>query len=219
MPQRSLSASQILTVALAIVDELGLEKLTIRRLAQKLEVTPMAIYSYFKTKSAIVDNLLNHVLGEYQVTEHKAKRWQDWVAKVFERMRQALLAHPGVLPLLGTKSGMGKHAFEVTEEILAVLCKAGIPPAEAVRGFYSLISYTVGLVSIENGARSQECKSEQEDSEKWLKEARARFETLPKTKFPHLVALAPHLAKFTTDIQFQYGVYLIIQGLDKKASK
>ena len=111
-----LSRERILEDALRIVDTEGLGGLTIRRLAQELDVTPMAVYRHFKNKGDILDGLIELVIAEGKATEHDTPGWQAWIEVTFMRMRASLLHHPGVLPLLGSSASYGLQSLRITEQ-------------------------------------------------------------------------------------------------------
>ena len=112
--------------ALAIADRDGLGGLTIRKLAERLGVSPMATYRYFRNKAEIVEGLVDVVVGEYDVTNHEEADWAKWVRKTFCLMRRALREHPGIITLLGTAASSGPNAMAVMEEVLTVRERAGI---------------------------------------------------------------------------------------------
>jgi AcrR family transcriptional regulator len=197
------------------VDSEGLPGLTIRRLAQELDVTPMAVYRHFKNKSDILDGLIELVIAEGAATEHETEGWQAWVEETFLRMRASLLQHPGVLPLLGSSASYGLQSLRITERLLGKLRSGGLDPDAVARGLHLLVSYTLGAVAIEIAAREQQQQQSADvgTQQEWQRKVRERFEAADIAEFPNLVALAPKLSRFVEEAEFALGVRQIIQSL------
>ena len=214
MPTRGrLSRELILDDALRIVDAEGLDGLTIRRLAQGLDVTPMAVYRHFQNKGEILDGLIERVILEGEATAHDTEGWTEWTEETFLRIRASLLQHPGVLPLMGTSASYGIHSLRITERLLAVLRSGGLGDDEVARGLHVLISYTLGAVAIEVAAREHRHSPDAEDKREWQRQLRARFESANIAEFPTLVSLAPKLSRFVEEGEFRRGLRRIIDTL------
>jgi AcrR family transcriptional regulator len=92
---------QILAAALRIVHANGLEQLTMRRLGAELGVGPMTIYGHVPDKTALFDGLVELVLAEVTLPGRTGE-WTDDFRAVAHAARATLLAHPHLIPLLGT---------------------------------------------------------------------------------------------------------------------
>jgi len=205
----TLSAEGILRAALLIADRDGLGGLTIRKIATDLGASPMGVYRHFRNKAEIVDGLVDLVVGDYDVMNHREADWRSWVRETFLRMRSALLEHPGIMPLLGSAAFAGTNAMCVMNRVLEVLIEAGLRD-DAVRIFHSLMSYTIGAVAIECSARVGALGLDEPDLEERERQTRVSFEGLSRSEYPHLVDLAPALARFVTEDQFLEGFDTIL---------
>ena len=81
MTRTQLSRQRVLTTALAVADDGGLAKLTIRSLAERLGVKPMSLYHYVANKEEILDGLVDLVFAEIEVPEPTG----DWRAEMTRR--------------------------------------------------------------------------------------------------------------------------------------
>ncbi len=199
----SLSPEVILQAALAIADREGLACLTLRKIATKLDASPMAIYRHFRNKAELVAKLPDYVVGIYGVTEHATEDWRDWIVVTLLRMRTGLLEHPGVISLLGSSATSGPNAFAVMERFLAVVRKAGVEEEAVIQLFHLLMSYTVGAVAIENAALQRLATS---TGRRQHPKVSFFFESAARAEYPNLEALAPKLALFASDEFFAAGV-------------
>jgi len=205
----SLSRETILRAALHIADRDGLGGLTMRKIAGRLGSSPMGVYRHFRNKAEIVSGLVDLVIGDYDVTGHREPSWREWIRETFLRMRGALCAHPGIIPLLGAAAFSGNNALAVLEHVLDVLHRAGLGKVAAPL-FHTLMSYTIGSVAIESSAVPRTAGEDDLDVEEQRRRAQLSFELLPRSAYPNVVASAPQLAGFATDRHFLTGLDRIL---------
>jgi len=211
----TLSRDAILKAALDIADREGLSRLTIRKLASAMKVTPMAVYRHFPNKSAITDGILDFVAGEGKRGKLRGDDWRGWVRTTLSLQRTLLRAHRGVMPLLGTPAGFGPNALRAMNDILRVLLDAGFTESMAAQAYYVLTSYSVGAAAIANAARASEPDTSRVEAGQWFAEAFARCGHDAASRMPTLARLAPYLADFASDEQYLYGLDQILATLDK----
>ena len=126
---------------LAVTD--GIDAVSMRRSASELGIAPNAIYTYFDNKTAILDAVLNSVLGEIAVPCLPADRWRDALADILRDSRRALLRHPVLVPLFMSRPG-GVHAYRLGQAMLAELSHAGSLGSSADVGMRALLTFTLG---------------------------------------------------------------------------
>ncbi|MBO1001089.1 TetR family transcriptional regulator [Pseudogracilibacillus auburnensis] len=92
----ALKKQQIIKEALELLNESGLEGVTLRKLASRLDVQAPALYWHFKNKKALVNEMAEAILQmEFHVLEGRKQdeSWQNWMLQTFNRLRKALLSH------------------------------------------------------------------------------------------------------------------------------
>src|SRR5207249_672672 len=93
-PRRApLSRDRVLRAAVALVDDSGIESLSMRRLADELRVVPMALYKHVANKEELLDGMLDVVVAEIDPPD-SGTDWQGAVRKRILSARRALLRHP-----------------------------------------------------------------------------------------------------------------------------
>src|SRR5688572_13014878 len=95
--QESLSREKILEAALGIVDLHGAESFSMRRLASKLGVDPMAIYHYLPNKNAIFRGLIELIFADLQVPQPQTSSWEDMVRACAHAYYDVVRAHPQLI--------------------------------------------------------------------------------------------------------------------------
>jgi AcrR family transcriptional regulator len=144
------SRDQILAAALRIVDANGLEQLTMRRLGAELGVDPMTIYGHVPDKTALFDGLVELVLAEVTLPGRTAE-WADDFRAAAYAARATLLAHPHLIPLLGTRPPVTQPAFTLWESLTTILLDADLSEEQAADGADCLGRLLIGHALAEAG--------------------------------------------------------------------
>jgi AcrR family transcriptional regulator len=154
-----ISRRKVLEAALAILDEEGLEGLTIRRLADVLGVNGASLYHHFDNKDDILIGVAELALADVRAPESSSEPWQSWILQNAWTMRAALLKHPALVPLIVSKRslGMGARMLDISA---ARLMEEGVPSAAVMPLLDSLELFTIGSVIGETETYSPQDKHE-----------------------------------------------------------
>src|SRR5260370_28890067 len=95
-----LSKSAVVGRALALADAEGLDALSVRRLAQELGVTPMALYWHFKSKEDLLAGLADRVIQEVDLSVDASLPWLEQVRTLVESFLAVVRRHRSACPLL-----------------------------------------------------------------------------------------------------------------------
>jgi AcrR family transcriptional regulator len=102
-PRSPLTRERVLGTAVVLADRGGIESLSMRKLAQALDVVPMALYRHFANKDELLNGLVDLVVGEIDPPLDGA----DWKTAIRERIlsaRRALLRHPWASKVIESRS-------------------------------------------------------------------------------------------------------------------
>lgn len=120
-----ISRHNALIVALRIIDEEGLDALSIRRLATELGVNGASLYHHFRSKEEILTGVVELALAEVRGAGESPEGWRQWLPENARRFREALLAHPALLPLVAQRfDGVGTCLLDASA---ARLMSEGMP--------------------------------------------------------------------------------------------
>jgi TetR/AcrR family tetracycline transcriptional repressor len=142
-----LSRERICREALALVDEEGLAALSMRRLGARLGVEAMSLYHHVRDKADLLDALHAAVLGELHA--HVRGDWRAMLAGLSRALREALLAHPNVVPLFATRPVSAPEALEPIVRVWAALGAAGFSARDAEKAIVAVGVFTIGCVLAE----------------------------------------------------------------------
>jgi TetR/AcrR family transcriptional regulator, tetracycline repressor protein len=148
--QESLTPARILTAALRLVDEEGMEALSMRRLAAELGVDPMAIYYHLPNKRAILSGLVARVFAELRVPSAKSGTWPARVRAIAQAYHGLARAHPHLVFYLVTdREAAAVAALELNEALFEVLALAGLSPQMIVHAADLIVDYVNGFALAE----------------------------------------------------------------------
>jgi Tetracyclin repressor-like, C-terminal domain len=157
----------------------------------------------------LIDGLIDQVYAGLDLDPDPSADWTQQLATLSQSIRAHLLAHPAVVPFALQQPGLGPNGLRLGEAIYAVLRPAGFSDQAVVSTVYALLTYILGFVALE----VPRAGTGPETSDEFVRRLHAFFATLPPGEFPHTVALAPLLARISTDDQFRSGISIFIAGL------
>ncbi|MFC9557492.1 TetR/AcrR family transcriptional regulator [Rhodococcus sp. NPDC056960] len=123
-----ISRRKALETALQIVDTEGLDALSIRRLGQALNVNGASLYHHFKNKDDILVGVTQLALSDVSAPRDEHQSWRTWLPLNAFRTRQALVAHPELIPIMLRRAHLGIGLDEV-EASVKRLRDEGLPIA------------------------------------------------------------------------------------------
>jgi AcrR family transcriptional regulator len=207
--RRTLTRERLVAEALSVIAADGVDALSMRALATRLEVVPAALYRHVRNKEQLYDLVLDGVLAEVDDHLDHTLTWTEQIKILAHRLRTVLDNHPGIAALLKTRDPLGPHSLALAEAFLTPLRAGGLPPRETGLAFSLLYDYTLGFAL--SGPTSI--------NEQRLRDAatRSRLHTflrsLPPDRFPALVALGAHVWVDNRDERFTAGLDTLIDGL------
>ena len=191
----SLSQEKITEEALLMMDEEGVGAFTIRGLAGRLGVSPMGIYTYFKSKDEIVASVQTRMRQEYDNAPIPGERWDDSLRRTTRSIREVDLAHANAYILL--RGWMPEVQFH-TRRIFHLHKDQGMPLA-VYRPMWSMVeAFLTGFISQEIAQRNAVFApiDENDPDKDWLAVAETAY----------------------TDESFSAGTELIIGGVRELAA-
>ena len=211
-----ITVDAIVETALRILDADGLDRLSMRRVAEELDTGAASLYWHVGSKDGLLDLVFDHVIGEQELPEPQGARWKEQIKQVARAHRQAILRHRDLIAISLGRVPMGPNALRYSEGVLAILRAGGVPDRLAVTGFLLLIP-TVNGFTLDEVSGPQ--PGSQETSGAPSADAVAGYmATLPVQQFPNLTAVARHFADDDPDQRFELLIDLFVEGLAQRAA-
>lgn len=139
-----LSRERVLAAAVELADREGVEALTVRRLAEALEVHPTSLYNHVSSKGAILDGVVELLFLEITLPPAHVT-WQDWVRTFATSLRDLARAHPGAFMVLTRRPAETRAAYQLTELGLEAFRRAGFPTVQALQAVRAVSLALLGL--------------------------------------------------------------------------
>jgi TetR/AcrR family tetracycline transcriptional repressor len=211
-----LSRAAVVDRALWLADAEGVEALTIRRLAQELGVTPMALYWHFRNKEELISGLADRIWGEIRSDVDPDAAWPRQLRGLLESLIDVLRAHASAPSVLLGADKLGPTHWQVTEVTLEVLHRAGFDALHASEIARSALWTGIMLVMSEPGFDPALSEAERAEI---LRHKQVELGSLPLDRYPRLVEAAVPLTTCGSDpvFHYQFGVDLFIAGVQAMA--
>lgn len=192
----ALTREAIVSAATAILDREGPEALSMRTVAAELGCGVMSLYRHVADRDELLDLVLARLVAAIELPPATG-HWQDDLAGVARAFRAALVVRPQLTPLLTARAGRNRGSLALLDATLAVLRDAGLDPQQAVLAGSALGNLVAGAA---------------------LQEAAGAAPVEPDDDLAHLTWARPALIATTADERFEFGLRLIIEGIESRTS-
>ncbi len=210
-PKRStLTRERVLESAIELADEIGIESLTIRKLAAKLDVGAMTIYHHVPSKEDIVDGMVEMVFSEIEQPPAD-EEWKTAIRRRCVSARQVLNRHPWAAPLMESRTSPGPANLGHHEAVLRCLRDGGLSLQLTAHAYAVLDSFVYGFAF-------EEATLPASGGEGFAEVAEQIAANFPADDYPYLAELTlNHVLEPGYDFghSFEFGLDLIIDGLDR----
>lgn len=202
---RGLSVEEIVTASIDLVDERGLDGLSMPKLAKRLGVGTMTLYTYVANKEELLDRIAERIFEGLSVPAEGP--WQATMFEFFDGFRSAVIAHPSLAQLLATGRITIPKVFDILENVLGQMSDGGLEVEEAFRVFYAALAYTVGFVLWEIPRAHHQSESDYADQ--WA----ALLGGLDTERYPLLTGPVVDVASTVASAaQFEWGLRRLLSG-------
>ncbi|WP_194924036.1 TetR/AcrR family transcriptional regulator C-terminal domain-containing protein [Catenulispora pinisilvae] len=202
-----LERQAIIDTAIALLDEVGLDKLSMRRLAKEFDVQAPALYWHFKNKQELLDHMLVAMSPAELRVPRPGQAWDDWLIERSRLQYGRLIRHRDGARL-AAQTKPTEDLFPGLESMLEALGAAGFAPEEALRGLLAISSYITGSALEREGARGHAAEAEPAEQPDGMPDM---------SQYPNLVAAVG--AARDPDAVFDYGLNAIVAGMRAELEK
>jgi AcrR family transcriptional regulator len=211
-----LSKERIVEAALKIADVEGLDAVTVRRIADEFGTGPASLYTHITGKEELFDLMLDLVAAEITVPEADPDRWSEQVKQVAWEIYRVLCGHADVARIMLGAIPAGPNMLRVTEGLLDVMIRGGVPVQLASWTIDRLLLYIASDAYQSSQFLIKQPASGltvQQFATRFLSQIREFYSALPGDQFPHTRTHAAVLTTGGGDERFEFGLSLLIDGL------
>ncbi|MET8543980.1 helix-turn-helix domain-containing protein [Kitasatospora sp. NPDC004799] len=202
-----MSREEVVRTARRIVDEEGVERLTMRRLATEVGSTPMALYHHVRDKEELLVLLLDdHAARTLRPTGLPAEP-RERVLAAAAAIHEALAACPWIVEVLAGDSLLSAHSLWFVEQIVDGLVGCGLTPERAVQGYRAIWYYTAGELMVRATAARRRAADDRPTHRQQV------FADLDPERLPRLAGLADRWSSLTAQDTYRDGLDALVDGL------
>lgn len=197
--KQTLSRARILSTAFELVEEESLDGLSMRRLADRLEVAPMSLYNYIPNKDALLDGLVEEMLNEVDLPPPADPSPKFRLKAVALALRAAAQRHPEVFRIVALRPPP-PPLLEVLEFEISNLLSLGFERESATAALRISLGYVFGYTRLETGG---------------FFPALGKMEDMAAIAddFPEVAESSEYLSAWDHDEEFERGLDALLSGL------
>lgn len=210
-PRGTLTADRILDAAIRIIDDEGIDALTMARLAAELDVKPMSLYTHYRDKGAILRAATTVLFDRVEVpprTIPDLAHLRNVIAAYF----RVLVDNPVLLEIDRSEEGITESEARVYEELYACMRHLGVTRHAATGLVATLLRYATGSAHLYRARRQWD-----DDRDYWNR-YRNYLGDLPEESYPSMHWLWDEFPVFTQDETFEFGLDALIATVKNYAS-
>ncbi|MFV3077992.1 TetR/AcrR family transcriptional regulator C-terminal domain-containing protein [Niveispirillum fermenti] len=202
-----LDREQIVAAALRLLDEVGVDGLTMRVLADALKIQAPSLYWHFKNKQSLLEAMADALIAPVARAVPPGS-WAEQVSFIAWELRAALRSRrDGARVFAGTFS-INDNVIRTADHLIGVLMAAGLPRQKAAWGALTVTYFVLGFTIEEQGAY------EPGGSEGVaLAARREEFTRFIGDRYPHVAACIPDIFDGDQDARFRLGLEMQVAGL------
>jgi AcrR family transcriptional regulator len=196
-----LTKERILDAALGIVDEVGVDRLRMRDLADQLSVTATAIYYYFEGRDQLVEGLVDYVCATILADVPPTGTPRARLTAMLVSLVDHAAAHPGASSWAITAYARRAPMLALHESMLELLTGEGLSLAQAISVKAALLRYCIGHLVLEQA------------------EPRDSVDVLPVERYPLTIAAQPIIDETDRRRQFSAALDVMLTALVDAAER
>ncbi|MFE4453677.1 TetR/AcrR family transcriptional regulator [Streptomyces sp. NPDC056796] len=203
----ALTHDTIVAAAVRLMAAEGLERVTMRRLAQELDTGPASLYVYVGGTAELHAAILERLLGDVDLGPAAgAGDWRDRLAQVLLSYTRVLLDHPGLAHSALVARPSGPHYLALVETVLTLLHEGGVPDGQAAWGVDVLLQVATATAAEQSGRAGAPGAEEDHNAlVEVLGQASSRTH-------PRIAALGPDLSSGTPEQRLAWIFRAVVNG-------
>jgi AcrR family transcriptional regulator len=194
-----LTRERIIRAAVGLIEDGGVEALSMRGLATELGVAVMSLYNHVPGKAALLDGVAEQIMEGLELVDDPAADWQERARALVRAFRKVAHDNPRSVTTVLTRKIDTTAGLRVVERALAIADAAGFDGVTSVRIMRALLAYAIGAQMRESGAA------------KMLEGPPVHVDP---AEFPLVASLAAELLTHDPETDFEFGLDLLISALE-----
>ena len=215
-PRAPITRDAIVEAALVVLDREGMDGLSMRRVADELGTGAASLYWHVRNKEELFQLVFDRVTREIVLPEPDPGRWKEQLRELGREMRRVLSRHRDVARISMGRMPAAPQIALFSEWLFTLLQPVGIPD-HAIAYVGDIAGLYVGAYCFEESIGYASPTGEDLPPEQIVQMMRDYIVSLPAERFPRTIAAVDLLLAFNPEERFEFGLDLLIAGLEKYA--
>lgn len=225
-PRPRLSRERIVLEALRVVEEDGLQTLSMRRLGASLGVEAMSLYRYVSGRDDLLEAMVAHLTDGLRRTADSPVRaedgWQGYLQWLAHEVRDVAHTHPQIFPLIATRHPAAPwlrpplRSLDVVEDFLEVLTRHGFGDEAAAAAYRAFSSFLIGHLLLEASQLGGSAAPEEGLDEG---DPQAPHAELSLEEYPTIRRLEPELSQDRSDEEFESALEELLDRIERTLTR
>lgn len=217
-PKQRSSVDAVVAAAIEIADAEGIGALTMRAVATRLGLTPMATYTYVPGKAELIDLMLDTVYQQMPRAELSGMDWRTRVVTVAAENRELLARHPWVAYLPTTRPPLGPGVTAKYDHELQAFDGLGLDDLELDAALTYLLGFVTSVARIAIDTARAAADSALSDHDWWERAAPLLARVVDPGKYPLAARVGTaagqaHDSAYSAEHAYEFGLARVLDGL------
>lgn len=217
-PRQTLTVDRVVDAAIELADAEGLAVVTMRRVAQELDVAPMSLYTYVPGKAELIDLMLDTVLARMPRSTPSSDGWRDRVVAIADDNRALYERHPWLAAVATGRPALGPGVTAKYEYELAAFDGIGLDDVTMDAALTFVLGFVETCARAALDARAAQQETSMTDAEWWAANEPLLTTVFDAERFPlasrvGAAAGAAHQGAYNPDHAYAFGLARVLDGL------
>lgn len=223
-PKQRSSVDAVVAAAIEIADTDGIAALTMRAVATKLGLTPMATYTYVPGKAELIDLMIDAVYREMSRSKLTGLAWRERVTTIAAENRAMLARHPWVAYLPTTRPPLGPGLTAKYDHELSAFDNLGLSDVEMDAALTFVLGFVTSVARIAIDTERAAADTAESDRQWWERVAPLLEQVLDAERYPLAARIgsavgSAHDAAYSAEHAYKFGLARVLDGLAELIEK
>ncbi|ADV26804.1 Tetracyclin repressor domain-containing protein [Pseudoxanthomonas suwonensis 11-1] len=206
----AIQREQIIETAFRLLDEEGLDGMTLRKLASGLGVRAPSLYWHFSGKRALLDAMADALLADVARNIPPASPWRQTLHRIGRELRQAFKSRRDGARVYAGTYAVSPNVLRTAEAMTSAFARAGADPALAASASLHVMYYVLGFVIEEQALPADPAE---------LDALGNAFLAAVRAGHPALWQARDTLLERDFDDRFAQGLELLLDGIGQRLAR
>lgn len=216
-PSQQLSVEQVVAAATTLADAEGLEAVTMRRIAQRLGVAAMSLYTYVPGKAELLDLMLDAAYLRMPRADTTGQPWRQRLTTIAAENRALFQGHPWAVAISTARPPLGPGQMAKYEHELTALDGLGLDDIQMDAALTHLLGFVQAWARAAADAETVQAEGALDDEQWWAANAPVLASVLDPAAYPLAVRVGTaagtaHRAAYSPAHAYEFGLQVILDG-------